>query len=153
MKFYLEKQQLSPLYQVVDTTLGGSIRTEIPFEHTKHRYPWICSLRSKELGRPHQCGVTLLRKPPGPIVLVTAAHCTILCKSSDNQIRPNCCCENVRGECTNNEECGDNPKVVEMTGEDAEVVCGDWEIGNIAFPSKNIITYKKKLFLVKNQLF
>ena len=122
--------RLSPLFQTLDLTTGGSIKTEVPFENTKHRYPWICSLRSRQQGREHQCGVTLLRRPPGPIVLVTAAHCTILCKSSDNQIRPNCCCENVSGECTNNEECGDNPKVVEMTGEDAEVVCGDWEIGN-----------------------
>ena len=30
-------------------------------------------------------------------------------------------------------QCGDNPRVVEMTGEDVEVVCGEWEIGIIPY--------------------
>ena len=34
------------------------------------------------------------------------------------------CSENI-------EKCGKRPTVVEMTGEDVEVICGEWEIGNI----------------------
>ena len=76
--------------------------------------------------------MTLLRRPPGPTVLVTAAHCTFLCKSDDIVV-PNCCCDNVaQTKCTDDrDKCGDNPRVVEMTGHDVEVICGEWEIGNI----------------------
>ena len=28
------------------------------------------------------------------------------------------------------ETCGYSPTVVEMSGEDVEVICGEWEIGN-----------------------
>ena len=28
-------------------------------------------------------------------------------------------------------KCGEHPQVVEMTGNDVEVICGEWEIGNI----------------------
>ena len=28
------------------------------------------------------------------------------------------------------ETCGYSPAVVEMSGEDVEVICGEWEIGN-----------------------
>ena len=70
----------------------------------------------------------------GPSVLVTTAHCTYLCQSSQGENVPNCCCKNVsnRG-CLNNEDCGDDPRVVEMTGEDVEVVCGEWEIGDTPY--------------------
>ena len=46
---------------------------------------------------------------------------------------PNCCCDNVaQTKCSDDRErCGDNPRVVEMTGDDVEVICGEWEIGNI----------------------
>ena len=40
---------------------GSFLRTELPLEHTRHRYPWLCSLRSKGSGKKHYCGVTLLR--------------------------------------------------------------------------------------------
>ena len=65
----------------------------------------------------HLCGVTLLRRPPGPVVFVTAAHCTLLCKSGEN-IVPNCCCENVSQRiCSANEhKCGKNPVIVNLTG-------------------------------------
>ena len=111
---------------------GSDIRTQTPFEETRHRYPWICSLRSRGPDKQHHCAVTLLRRPPGPTVLVTAAHCTFLCKS-DNIVVPNCCCDNVaQTKCTEDEnKCGINPQVVEMTGADVEVICGEWEIGNV----------------------
>ena len=50
-----------------------------------------------------------------------------LCKSAKNEIVPNCCCENVSGEgCKNREVCGGTPsRVVEMTGGDVQVVCGE----------------------------
>ena len=57
------------------------------------------------------------RRPPGPTVMVTTAHCTYLCKDGDSIVN-NCCCENV-GNVTcseNGNKCGNNPKVVEMTG-------------------------------------
>ena len=74
---------------------GELIKTDLQFENTKHRYPWICSLRSRSYEKTHYCAVTLLRRPPGPTVMVTTAHCTFLCKSGDNVV-DNCCCDNVR---------------------------------------------------------
>ena len=102
------------------------------YEETRHRYPWICSLRGRGPDKQHHCAVTLLRRPPGPTVLVTAAHCTFLCKS-DNIVVPNCCCDNVaQTKCSDDtNRCGDSPVVREMTGADVEVICGEWEIGDI----------------------
>ena len=37
--------------------------------------------------------------------------------------------------CTETRECGDNPKGEEMTGEDVEVICGEWEIGDATMAS------------------
>ena len=43
---------------------------------------------------------------------------------------PNCCCENVKGTlCQDDKNCGVNPSVEVMTGEDAEVICGEFETG------------------------
>ena len=63
--------------------------------------------------------------------MVTTAHCTLICRS-DIGVVPNCCCENVSGRtCSNSTvECGDNPKSDVVTGEEAQIVCGEWEIGN-----------------------
>ena len=122
--------KLTPLFGIAELDDGQIVRTKPEFENTKHRYPWICSLRSKDINKTHQCGVTLLRRPPGPTVLVTAAHCTFLCKSNKTETVANCCCDNVGDKtCSNNEECGENNEVLEMTGEDVEVVCGEWETG------------------------
>ena len=67
----------------------------ITSEHSRHRYPWICSVRSKDpvLQYQHYCAVTLLSRPPGPAVLVGPAHCTYLCKASDGSVLDNCCCD------------------------------------------------------------
>ena len=100
----------------------------ICLENTRNRYPWICSLRSREKSKKHQCALTLLSLPPSPLVLVGPAHCTYLCKSSFGEVE-NCCCGGPN-DCSNNtQRCGNNSRVVEMTGEDAEIICGEWETG------------------------
>ena len=62
----------------------------------------------------------------------SASHVKRFAKSARNEIVPNCCCENVSGQgCGSKEVCGGtSSKVVEMTGKDVEVVCGEWEIGD-----------------------
>ena len=99
-------------------------------DNTLHRYPWLCSLRGINTSS-HYCGVTLLARPPGPTVLVTSAHCTFICKSQEGNIVPNCCCPNVGPDtCTESQDCGTGPETKEMTGDDVEVVCGDWDMAN-----------------------
>ena len=93
------ENRINPIAFVGQLNTGGTVQTKIEFENTKHRYPWICSLRSKHFEKTHFCAVTLLRRPPGPTVMVTAAHCTFLCKSEDGVILDNCCCENIRSSC------------------------------------------------------
>ena len=66
-----------------ETCLGNSL----------HRYPWLCSLRSKDPLQQyrHYGAVTLLSRPPGPAVLVGTAHGTFLCKAGGREV-DNCCC-------------------------------------------------------------
>ena len=148
-----QSSRLNPLYEVgIRYTDGKPYRSTLELEHTRHRYPWICSLRSRRSDKIHYCAATLLRRPPGPTVLVTAAHCTFLCKSGANVV-DNCCCENVSGvRCDNSTTCGDNPAVVEMTGEDVEVVCGEWEIGDTPYSTSgekyNIVLQIKVIFIL-----
>ena len=75
--------------------------------------------------------MTLLSRPPGPTVLVGPAHCTFLCKSSKGVV-DNCCCKGPNDCSDNKNRCGDDSTVVEMTGNDAEIVCGEWETGDTA---------------------
>ena len=106
----------------------GSTSTGVPpLENTKHRYPWLCSLRSVGQQNSHICGVTLLSRPPGPTVLVTSAHCAYICKSEEGRVVPNCCCPNVGGPGLCTEGCGTNSTTVLMTGAEAEVKCGEWD--------------------------
>ena len=98
-------------------------------ENSRNRYPWICSLRSKEASPRHYCALTLLSRPPGPAVLVGPAHCTYLCKSSSGEV-DNCCCGGPNDCSGDRPRCGENPLVVEMTGADAEILCGEWETGD-----------------------
>ena len=100
-------------------------------ENVRHRYPWICSVRSKRVGRKHHCAVTLLSRPPAPTVLVGPAHCTYLCKSSRGEV-DNCCCGGPNDCSDNLSRCGRNPIVTKMSAEDAEILCGEWETGDIA---------------------
>ena len=98
-------------------------------ENTRNRYPWICSLRSRKKSKKHQCALTLLSRPPSPLVLVGPAHCTYLCKSLGGEV-DNCCCGGPNDCSENIERCGRNPNVVEMTGNEAEIICGEWETGD-----------------------
>ena len=59
-------------------------------------------------------------------MLVGPAHCTDLCKSSRGAVN-NCCCGGPNDCSDNIERCGTDPKVVEMTGSDAEILCGEWD--------------------------
>lgn len=126
------KAKLNPILGVLNQPVFGEVAAWVPkFDNTRHRYPWVCSLRRKNRERTHMCAVILLKRPPGPIVLVTTAHCTLLCKSEDGKVLPNCCCENVSGkECPETVLCGTNPSVRQMTSEDVEVICGEWETGD-----------------------
>ena len=124
--------RFSPTLHAVEYE-GFDIITKLEYENTKHRYPWVCSLRSRDNTKEHFCATTLLSRPPGPIVMVTSAHCTSLCKSGDKVV-PNCCCQNVGNfTCDSTIQCGDSPSVVEMTGKDAEVICGEWETGSYSY--------------------
>ena len=62
-------------------------------------------------------------------MLVGPAHCTYLCKSSSGEV-DNCCCGGPNDCSDNLPRCGENPAVVEMTGADAEILCGEWETWN-----------------------
>lgn len=53
---------------------------------------------------------------------------------------PNCCCPNVGPDiCSDNPDCGTNAETVEMTGEDVEVVCGDWDTASNDEEEYNVI--------------
>ena len=67
-----------------------------------------------------------MRRPPGPTVLVGAAHCTYLCKKSETTVVNACCCADGPESCADDtNKCGTDPKVYEMKGSDAEIVCGE----------------------------
>ena len=124
---YGSTTKLNPLGPLISNQYSGP-----QFENTQGRYPWLCSLRGRQ-DRKHYCGATILSRPPGPLVIVTAAHCVFLCKSPEGETLPNCCCENVSGSgCTADSgiQCGLNATTAVMTGEDAEIICGEWETGN-----------------------
>ena len=113
------------VYEFEDATISTNFNPT----NTRHRYPWICSLRSKGTRSNHYCALTLLSRPPAPTVLVGPAHCTYLCKSSRGEV-DNCCCGGPTDCSDNIERCGKNPRVVEMTGQDAEILFGEWETGD-----------------------
>ena len=83
--------RLAPIAHVCDTTVKS--RTVLDFSHTRHRYPWLCSLRRRDTEE-HLCAVTLLSVPPRRTVVVGAAHCTFLCRDllGLGSVRPACCC-------------------------------------------------------------
>ena len=139
--------RLTPIDEVGEYN-GVTIAVVPPLHHTKHRYPWICSLRSVGQQSSHMCGVTLLSRPPGPTVLVTSAHCAFICKSEEGKLVPNCCCPNVGpGLCTESQDCGTNAAIVEITGTDAEVVCGEWDTATDTEEEYNVILPIKKIII------
>ena len=68
------------LQQIGGPPINLTVTSSLDYENTRHRYPWICSLRDQDRNF-HYCSATLLSKPPKPTVLVTSAHCTFICKS------------------------------------------------------------------------
>ena len=149
-------QRLPPLSEVV---LDAGTKTELSFENTRHRYPWICSLRTKDLNPEHLCAVNLLAIPPNPTVIVGAAHCTYICKDTETdsdgmRALPPCCCvasDQGQESCSFDAvKCGTAPRAVEMDGRDAEILCGEWQTGaygqntsgeeyNVVLPIEEII--------------
>jgi hypothetical protein len=108
-----------------------TLNTQLNFENTRHRYPWVCSLRSTGARPEHLCAVTLLSVPPKPTVVVGAAHCTYICKNDNEKAIPVCCCADGVEDCSDDEnKCSGTPKVYEMTGDDVEILCGEWETGD-----------------------
>ena len=110
----------------------------------------IYSIYRSKSEKTHLCGTTLLARPPKPTVLVGAAHCTFVCTSQwTNRLLPNCCCDNVAvDKCNDNPLCFSDAKIEEMTGEHAEIVCGEWQTNtdgvedfNILLPIQTIIRH------------
>ena len=122
--------RLAPII-FVNGTSGA--KTELNFTNTRHRYPWICSLRTRGASPEHLCAVSLLSVPPQPTVIVGAAHCTYLCKEGGPQgLRlPSCCCTPGQAGCREEvDRCGEQPVAVEMVGRDVDIICGEWETGD-----------------------
>ena len=121
--------RLAPVQEV--NTITGT-KTELNYENTRHRYPWICSLRTKGVTAEHLCAVTLLSKPPQPVIIVGPAHCTYLCKDNDpgGARLDACCCTPGPSGCKEDSlRCGNNPKTAEMDPEEVVILCGEWETG------------------------
>ena len=141
------QNRLTPI-DFVGEINGVTIARAPPLQHTKHRYPFICSMRRIGQQSSHMCGVTLLSRPPGPTVLVTSAHCAFICKSEDGKLVPNCCCPNVGpGLCTESQDCGTNATTVEITGAEAEVICGEWDTATDTEEEYNVILPIKKIII------
>ena len=152
---YQRNGKALPITKVMDDN-GKYAHGTSDLMNTKHRYPWICSLRSMSDQKRHMCAVTLLSMPPSPTVLVSSAHCVTICRSAAmNKTLPNCCCQNVGGEScvmdTDN-ECETDAAIVTLTGADAEIICGEWETGtasmadsgeeyNIILPIKSVVRH------------
>ena len=145
-------QRLAPSQSVLEFANFTSY-TQLNFENTRHRYPWVCSLRSTGARPEHLCAVTLLSIPPKPTVVVGAAHCTFICKNDNEKAIPVCCCADGVEDCSDNKnKCGETPKVYKMTGDDVEILCGEWETGdtprvlsderyNVLLPIKDIVRH------------
>ena len=127
----IRTKRLAPITKV---DISANTKTELMFENTRHRYPWICSLRTKGSSSEHLCAVNLLAVPPNPTVIVGSAHCTYQCKNDKGAIVPSCCCaEADKGQMScqdDSQKCGTSPKAIEMGGNDAEIVCGEWQTGS-----------------------
>ena len=63
--------------------------------YTLNQYPWTCSLRTSGYRGRHICGATLLSAPPSKTIIVGAAHCNYICKSSEGTVRETCCCRDT----------------------------------------------------------
>ena len=145
-----DNDRLTPIHSVVNNSFGEYASGTSDLKNTRNRYSWICSLRRRQDNQ-HLCGVTLLSMPPSKTIMISSAHCVTVCRNeAQNRIVPNCCCKNIGGQdCTDDSACGEDAAIVNLTGEDAEIICGEWETGNktasesgeeynIILPIKNI---------------
>ena len=116
--------RINPVLLVLE---AAGLRTTEDYRHTRHRYPWVCSLRALGQTPRHLCAVTLLSLPPGPMVVVGAAHCTYLCKDSAGRILAPCCCHIDRpSSCTEDAVvCSRSPTVGDMAPRDVDILCGE----------------------------
>ena len=122
-------QRIAPVAHV-DVIKGT--KTELNFTNTRHRYPWICSLRKKGIGAEHLCAVTILSVPPKPSIIVGAAHCTYLCKDGgpNGAFLESCCCTPGKLGCSEDiVRCGTNPGAAEMDPDEVIILCGEWQTG------------------------
>ena len=109
----LKDNRLTPIEEIeVLGNVTNVVSPNIKFEHTRHRYSWICSLRTKGTYPEHLCAVTLLSVPPRPTVVVGAAHCTFLCKDPRGFPLDSCCCSDAGLDCSSDTvKCGNNATV------------------------------------------
>ena len=108
---------------------AGGFKTELEYRHTRHCYPWICSLRTRNNGA-HLCAATLLSVPPSATVMISTAHCTLHCSSSEGETLPSCCCSSLgRQSCSSNEKCREGAEVTGIPADRLEVLCGEWQTG------------------------
>ena len=123
----LHQTRLAPV-----SNIDGEIHTELNFNNTRHRYPWICSLRTRGVTAEHICAVTILSLPPQPTIIIGPAHCTYLCKDGGpNGARLEaCCCTPQPNGCSEDPiRCEKNPGAVEMDPKEMKILCGEWETG------------------------
>jgi len=80
--------------------VSGPSTYTIPYTQ---QHPWLCSLKTRGFRGFHRCGVTLLSGPPRRTILVSAAHCSFICKNKFGEILEMCCCRNhdEAGSCLN----------------------------------------------------
>ena len=81
--------------EIVKRLIGNSLTNSYidpTLRYTLNQYPWTCSLRTAGSRGRHICGATLLSAPPSKTIIVGAAHCNYICKSSDGRVRDACCC-------------------------------------------------------------
>ena len=122
--------RLNPLFLANEQ---AGVRTRLDYSHTRHRYPWICSLRTSSQPPQHLCAVTLLSSPPQSFVVVGPAHCTYICKNEEGHQIPACCCHVGRPSSCGQEvvTCGRTPRVATMEPVDSHILCGEWQLGEV----------------------
>ena len=79
------------LSRLIGNSLTNSY-TDSTLNYTLNQYPWTCSLRTTGYRGRHICGTTLLSAPLSRTIIVGAAHCNYICKSSEGTVRETCCC-------------------------------------------------------------
>lgn len=104
-------------------------------KRTLNQYPFICSLKTRGFRGYHRCGVTLLSVPPNPTILVTAAHCTFICKDSEGYIVETCCCrkETEPSNCRKfNSHCGKDAEMQAADPKDLSITCSEWDNSQVS---------------------